>query len=127
MIYLFKNLDTGELKEVTMSMKNYELYKGENGKENWQRIYEPTQINMGNSKSDPFNSKKFVEKTGKMKGSYGDLLDYSSELSAKRAEKLGEDPVKRKHFDSYKEKTGKKHIADRKKVIENSKVKIEID
>jgi hypothetical protein len=38
-----------------------------------------------------------------MKGTYGDLIDYSSEMSNKREEKCGtEDPIKRKYFNEYK-------------------------
>jgi hypothetical protein len=127
MNYLFKNLKTGEEREVSMSMKDYVPYKGKTGKENhWQRIYEAPQVSLGNTKNDPFDNKGFVEKTGKMKGSYGDLLDYSKELSDRRSEKIGkEDPLKREHFNKYEKQTGKKHLADKKKVIENHKVKIE--
>jgi hypothetical protein len=115
-IYQFRNTKTGEIKDVVQSMKDYRHYKGENGKEDfWERVYALPQVNIGNAKSDPFNQQSFVDKTGSMKGSYGDLLDYSSELSEKRAEKIGgEDPLKRNYFDNYKKKTnGKKHVKDR--------------
>ena len=129
MIYQFQNTKTKEIIDVSMSMKEYTPYKGENGNENcWKRIYDTPQISMNNTKVNPFNNKQFVEKTGKMKGTMGDMQDLSSELSAKRAEKLGkEDPVKREHFNKYERKVGKKHVRDNKKVIENSRVKIEMD
>ena len=62
-----------------------------------------------------------------MKGSVGDMLDYSKELSEKRAEKNGGvDPVKQKYFRNYEKKTGKKHLAD-KKSYESKNVRIDYD
>ena len=111
-----------------MPMKDYKHYCGENGDEDfWERIYDLPQVNIGNSKVDnPFDNNAFVEKTGKMKGTYGDLLDYSAELSERRAALTGkEDPVKRKYFDDYTKKTGKKHLRDRPKKIETKNATIE--
>lgn len=112
-----------------MNMKDYKHYRGENGNEDfWERVYDIPQVNIGNAKVvDPFDNKSFVDKTGKMSGRYGDILDYSSELSDKRAALAGgEDPVKRKYFDDYKKKTnGKKHIKDRPKKIETKNATIE--
>ncbi len=132
MIYKFKNTETGEYAEIEMSMKNYKPYKGPDGNEDcWQRVYEAPQISMRNSTSsklDPFDQKAFVDRTGKMKGTVGDMMDYSKELSEKRAELNGkEDPIKRQHFDNYERKTGKKHMRDTKKTFENKHVKIDID
>lgn len=129
MVYQFRHKVTGEVADIVMSMKEYKHYKGENGEdENWERVYSSPQVNIGNAKvSDPFSNSSFVEKTGKMKGKYGDLLDYSAELSEKRAQIAGgEDPVKRKYFDNYKKKTnGKKHLLDRPKKIETKGATIE--
>ena len=111
-----------------MSMRDYKPYKGENGNEDfWERIYDLPQVNIGNSKvSDPFDRNSFIDKTSKMKGSYGDMMDYSSELSEQRAAiNGGEDPIKRKHFDNYEKKTGKKHMKDRPKKIETKNATIE--
>lgn len=129
MIYRFKNKKTGKIIDVVMSMREYKPYRGENNNEDfWERVYEVPQVNIGNAKSsDPFDNKSFIEKTGSMKGTYGDLLDYSAELSEKRAEKAGgEDPIKRQYFDEYKKKTnGKKHIKDRPKKINTKNATIE--
>lgn len=129
MVYQFRHKVTGEIADIVMPMKEYKHYKGENGQDdNWERIYVSPQVNIGNAKVvDPFNNNSFVEKTGNMKGKYGDLLDYSAELSEKRAQIAGgEDPVKRKYFDDYKKKTnGKKHLLDRPKKIETKHAKIE--
>ena len=131
MIYLFYNTETDEYREVEMSMKEYTPYRGENNNEDtWERVYETPQISMRNSiasKVDPYNQSEFVDRTGKMKGSVDDMLDYSKELSEKRAEKNGGiDPVKQKYFRNYEKKTGKKHLAD-KKSYESKNVRIDYD
>lgn len=129
MVYQFKNKKTGKIIDVVMPMKEYKHYCGENGDEDfWERVYDLPQVNIGNAKVvDPFDNKGFVNKTANMKGRYGDLLDYSSELSDRRAAlNGGEDPIKRKYFDDYKKKTkGKKHIKDRPKKIETKNATIE--
>ena len=71
MIYTFENAETGEIREVEMSMKNYQPYKGEDGTENnWQRVYEVPQVNMGVSTAksiDPWDNNSFVNRTKEMK------------------------------------------------------------
>jgi hypothetical protein len=132
MIYLFYNTETEEYIEVEMSMKNYAPYRGKNGDEDcWERVYDAPQISMRNStatKLDPYSQNEFVERTGKMKGSVGDMLDYSKELSEKRAESNGGvDPVKQKYFKNYEKKNGVKHVADKKTTVENKNVRISLD
>ena len=131
MIYLFYNTKTEEYREIQMSMKDYAPYCGENGDEDyWERVNDAPQISIGNSTAkrvDPYNQKEFVERTGKMKGNFGNMIDYSKELSDKRAKDHGGvDPVKQKYFRNYEKKTGKKHLAD-KKSNESKNVKIEYD
>lgn len=128
MIYQFKNKKTGEIRDIVMSMKDYIPYRGENNNEDdWERIYYAPQVNLGDTKLDPFDNKAFVEKTGHMKGTYGDLLDFSAEQSEKRAEKTGgEDPLKRKYFDDYsKKRKGAKHHMDRPKKIDKKDYRID--
>jgi hypothetical protein len=131
MIYLFYNTETDEYREVEMSMKEYAPYRGKNGNEDcWERVYDTPQISMGNStakKVNPYSQKEFVERTGKMKGNFGDMFDYSKELSDRRAKDHGGvDPVKEKYFRNYEKKTGKKHLAD-KKPYESKNVRIDYD
>tara|TARA_Y100001951_G_scaffold103702_1_gene113154 strand:- start:775 stop:1176 length:402 start_codon:yes stop_codon:yes gene_type:complete len=132
-VYKFQHKITGESHEVEMPMKNYEPYKGPNGNDDqWERIYEAPQINMGVSTAkaiDAWDSKSFVERTGKMKGTIGDLENHAAELSAKRAKEslTGEDPLKRKYLNDYSQKRGgKKHVADLKKTVENKHIKVEL-
>ena len=127
MIYQFQHKKTGKIIDVVMPMKDYKPYRGEDGKDNnWERLYNLPQVNLGDTKMDPFDSNAFVRKTGHMKGTYGDLLDFSAEQSARREEKMGEDPLKKKYFEDYKKKRGgKKHLADRPKKIDKPKFSIE--
>lgn len=79
----------------------------------WTRIFTiPQAAPNGLKPIDPRSSKQFVEKTGAMKGTVGDMLDLSKELSEKRAEKMGTDPVKDKFYKDYSAKRrGVKHTA----------------
>jgi len=114
--YTFKNLDTGEEKDFFYSMKEVPssdtviIADGVR----WKRIFVAPQLNTTGMKPiDPFSQKAFREKTGSMKGNLGNLWDVSKELSEKRAEKLGEDPLKKKYFDDYrKRKRGINHTAE---------------
>jgi len=132
MFYSFVHTVTGETKEVEMPMSEYKAYQGEDGTDDkWQRVYDTPQVNIGNyvaKKVDPWDNKQFVNRTGNMKGTYGDLQDFSAQMSEQRAKEsvTGEDPVKRKHFDKYEKKTGKKHLKDMPTVIETKNVKIEL-
>ena len=47
-----------------------------------------------------------------MKGNFGDMFDYSKELSDRRAKDHGGvDPVKEKYFKNYEKKTGSLHAS----------------
>jgi hypothetical protein len=62
------------------------------------------------TKIDENSAADFIRKTGQMKGNYGELMDYSAEMSAKRAAKNnGLDPVKEKFYSDSKAKTGLEH------------------
>jgi hypothetical protein len=132
MFYNFIHETTGETKEVEMPMSDYKPYKGEDGEdEGWKRVNDSPQVNIGNyvaKKVDPWDNKQYVNRTGNMKGTYRNLQDYPAQMSEQRAKEsiTGEDPVKRKHFDKYEKKTGKKHLQDKPKVIETKNVKIEL-
>jgi predicted nucleic acid-binding Zn ribbon protein len=125
-IYIFKNPDTEEYKEIVQTMNEEHIYIDEFGLQ-WKRVYTIPHATI-NTKEDAWNHNQFVEKTGKMKGTVGDVLDYSAELSEKRAEANGgEDPIKRKAFNDYEKKVGKKHISDKQKTIETSRIKVDLD
>jgi len=125
-IYIFKHPETEEYIEVVQTMNEAHVYTDEEGVE-WKRVFTIPNASI-DTKEDAWNKNQFVEKTGKMKGTVGDVLDYSAELSARRAEANGgEDPVKRKVFNDYEKRTGKKHLSDKKKTIETSRIKVDLD
>lgn len=126
--YLFKNPSTNEVIEKFFHMNEEKTYIDEDGVE-WKRVYtKPNASVQAVSKLDPFNKRGFIDKTGNMKGTIGDMMGLSEEMSAKRAEKTGhEDPVKRKFFDNYEKNIGKKHLADKPKRIERKGISVDFD
>jgi hypothetical protein len=110
-LYSFKHPETGEQKDILMSMDDEHKFVDENGVE-WERIFYVPQAAM-DINVDPFNRVKFLEKTSKP-GSMGDLWDRSKELSNKREQKRGVDEVRQKYFDDFrKERNGRMHPAER--------------
>jgi hypothetical protein len=112
-IYLYKNEQTGEIKEVLQSMKEEHKYS-ENGIE-WKRVWTATSGSVDTG-TDPFNKQQFLNKTRvEGKESIGGVLDRAKELSEKRAQKSGgKDPVQQAWFKKYADKRqGKRHPLDR--------------
>jgi hypothetical protein len=126
--YIYKHPQREEYIEIIQSMNEKHIFFDEEGIE-WKRVWTNPQLNTESS-IDPFNSKAFVEKTGNMKGTYGDLQNYSKELSEQR-KKIhgGVDPVQQKYFKQYsKERKGAKHINEMKqRTFENKNWKISYD
>ncbi len=126
--YLFKNPHTEEVIEVFFFMNDNKQYIDEDGVE-WKRVFtKPNAAVQSLSSLDPFKKRDFIDKTGNMKGTVGDMMSLSEEMSQKRAEKHGaEDPVKRNFFNDYKKKVGKKHLADKPKEIKKNGFTIDLD
>ena len=125
-IYLYFNTETQEHREVYQKMDDPHEYFVENGEEkNWKRVFTVPQASI-DAKIDPFNTRDFVSKTGGKKGTYGDLLDKSAELSQKRADLAGgKDPIKEKYFSDYSQKRrGAKH-PDQMKSFESKNIKVD--
>ncbi len=125
-LYIYFNSETEEYREIVQKMNDIKEYFGEDGDEaTWKRIFTVPNASI-DSKMDPFNTSEFVRKTGSKKGTYGDLLDKSSELSSQRAELAGGvDPVKEKYYKDYSEKRrGAKHPSQMKS-FESRNVKID--
>lgn len=126
-IYTYLNSETEEYRDVVQKMSDVHEYSGECGDETtWKRIFTVPNASF-DAKINPFKAEEFARKTGSKKGTYGDLLDKSAELSHQRAEIAGGvDPVKAKYFENYsKSRRGSKHPSDLKKVIENKNVTID--
>ena len=122
-IYVYKHPDKEEYEEVVQGMNEDHVFS-KDGVE-WQRVFLAPNAAVS-SDTDPFNANSFIEKTGNMKGTIGDMVDYSKELSEKRIEKTGNDPVKEKFYKDYASRRGgKKHPDQLKKKFENSRIKID--
>jgi|TARA_R110002167_G_scaffold110122_16_gene280463 hypothetical protein len=125
--YIFKHPDREEYKAVFFHMNDDKKHIDQDDVE-WKRVFTSSQLNTTGADIDPWNKNQFVEKTGKQKGTYGDLLDRSAELSQKRADQNGGvDPVKQKHFDSYaKKRGGIRHSEEKSKKIETKNIRIDL-
>lgn len=125
-IYIYFNSETEEYREIVQKMSDVHEYFGENGGETaWKRVFTSPNASI-DSKIDPFKTGDFVRKTGSKKGTYGDLLDKSAELSRERANIAGGvDPVKEKYYKDYSEKRrGAKHPSQMKS-FESKNIKVD--
>lgn len=124
-IYIYQNPITEEYIELVQSMNDEHKYIDEKGLE-WKRVFIASQLRTDSS-INPWDKNDFIEKTKDVKGSYGDMLDRSSELSEKRAEQNGGiDPIKQKYFSDYsKKRNGAKHISDPSSKLKNKNINIE--
>lgn len=112
-IYLFSNpKDENEIIEIIMSVHdNHEYFK--DGIK-WDRVFTKPTAAI-DTKWDPNSKKDFAAKTGSKKGTLGDMIDKSRELSEVRKNKEGSDSVQKDYFKKYSdERGGKTHIDERK-------------
>lgn len=101
-IYLFSNPKTNKIKHIFQEMNAEHTYS-EDGVV-FERVYTVPNATI-DSQIDPFSSQKFIEKTGTMKGTLGEIWDYSKELSDKRAKSTnGQDDVRIKAENKYSKK-----------------------
>ena len=124
--YIYKHPNKEEYVSVIQRMNEEHMYLDENQLQ-WKRVLTCPKLNI-DADIDPFNQNHYIEKTKNMKGSVGDLMDQSRELSEKRASiHGGDDPIKRKKLDDWSSKRGGMiHPKDSvKRKSENSQVKID--
>ena len=125
-IYLYKHPDTEEEIELLQGMNDDHEYTDSQGVE-WQRVFFSPNMNL-DSEVDPFSQADFLRATASKKGTVGDMLDLSKELSEKRAEKAGGvDPVKKKSQEDYKKRTGRDAPKPKSKIYESKNVRVEYD
>lgn len=127
-IYVYKHPDKEEYEEVVQAMSDPHTFSKE-GTE-WERVFLAPNAAIS-ANDDPFNGNNYVEKTANMKGTVGDLLDYSAELSEKRASiNGGVDPVKEKSLKDYSKLTGGKDhpsLLGKKKTYGDGAVQVDFD
>jgi hypothetical protein len=125
-VYVYKHPAKEEFIELVQSMNEEHVYIDDSGLK-WARVWSNPQLNT-DSNINPFDNTHFVNKTGGMKGSYGDMLDYSKELSDKRKSMNGGvDPVQQKYFKEYsKQRKGAKHSEEiKQKLKQNNKFSVD--
>lgn len=120
-IYLFKNPATGKIISVFQAMNESHTYCDKEIE--YERVFTVPNAQVD---TELDSSSKFVEKTGKMKGTLGEIWDYSQELSEKRAAKHdGIDPMRQKAEEKYSKK--RKGIKYKSKINPSEMPKISLD
>jgi hypothetical protein len=112
-LYLFQNPLTEEIVEIFQNMSDEHIYEKDGIKYN--RIFTIPQTSIDSQKVNPFDSNSFIERTKNKKGTIGNLQDYSKELSLKREQILGKDPLKEKYYENYSKTRGGKKIHPKQK------------
>ena len=103
-LYIFENHQTGDIKEIIQEMNDVHEYYEDNIK--WDRIFTIPNAFVLGSPVDPHSATDFARETYEKKGTYGDLIDRSAELSEKRAQRHGEDPIKKASEKKWSEDRG---------------------
>ena len=124
-LYTYENPKTGETIDILQTMSEKHQYIDQEGLE-WKRVFQVPNASV-DSQIDPYSKTSFLDATKNKKGTYGDLVDKSAELSEKRAKDHGgKDPVKESFYKDYKTKTGKDHFGlQTKKSYESKNVKVD--
>ncbi|MEK6885269.1 MAG: hypothetical protein AABY22_36900 [Nanoarchaeota archaeon] len=83
----------------------------EEEEKSWKRDWSGVRVEANvNGKFNCWSEKSFVEGTEKRKGTYGDLLDKSAELSSQRAKECGgQDPKREQVMKDYEKKCSVVH------------------
>jgi len=120
-IYLYKNKKTNEHREILQGMNDVHEYFGENGGEDcWQRVFTVPTAGI-DTNLDPYSKNDFMRNTEGKKETLGSLWERSQELSEKRKDDQGSDPVKDKFYDNYsKERNGQIHPEKKKADLKKS-------
>jgi hypothetical protein len=115
--YIFKHPKREKYISIVQTMNEEHSYTDKAGIK-WERVFTVPQA-VVKEIIDEFNSHQYVDITKRKKGNVGDLLDFSEELSMKRAQKTdnGRDPVKDKFYDDWSAKRhGRIHPEDNREV-----------
>ena len=123
-IYIYKHPEEEKYTEVVQGMNDEHIHFDSDGLK-WKRIFTIPNASI-DTHIDPHSSKEFVDKTASKKGTFGEMMNYSKEMSERRSESNGGiDPVKEKHFADYsKSRNGAKHLDEVKsKGYESKNVK----
>ena len=124
-IYIYQHPKTKEVIEIIQGMNDKHVHVDSCGVK-WQRLFTSPNASF-DTQVDPFSQYDYRKATEGKKGTLGDMMDYSKELSSERASKNGGvDPVAEKHYKEHEKNTGMKHPS-KSKVYESKNVKVEYD
>ena len=120
-IYIYKHPAKEEYTEVLQTMAEDHIYSDSEGLE-WKRVFTVPNASI-DTRVDPNSSTEFIRKTENKKGTIGDMMDYSKELSHERSDSNGGfDPVKEKYYKDYASKRkGAKHVDQMKSEMKSNK------
>lgn len=124
--YLYEHVESGEIVEITQSMKDEHVYSGVDGTEvgQWRRVFTVPLASI-DTKLDPRDKNAFVRRTEKY-SKVGDFQNLSKELSEKRTAKDGVDSVKQTWLKNYsKDRLGKKHPSELPKKFDSKHMLID--
>ena len=110
MIYVYKHPKKEEYIEQVQGMNDVHEYTDKDGLK-WERVWTTPFANIPDT-INPVSQKSWLDVTARRKGTVGDLIDASAELSEKRKDIYGGiDPVKEKYDRDYSAKRcGRKNI-----------------
>ena len=106
-LYEFQHPETKEIVGVVQKMKDKHVFVGEDGVK-WDRVFSVPNASI-DSDINAFSESDFLKATAKKGMTAGDMMDLSEQLSKKRENSRGLDPVKQKTVTKYEMKTGKAH------------------
>jgi hypothetical protein len=111
--YIYQHPKTEQVIEVQQGITESHEYTDDQGVK-WNRVFTVPNASIPNmTRIESGSEQDFMRRTEGFKGSIGDLMDASKELSDKRSELSGKDPVKQKFFKDYSQgRNGLKHKDD---------------
>ena len=110
--YIYENPETGEQVSVVQGVNDDHVYEQDGVK--YDRVFLSPYAKVDSLSSiNPDSSSDFIEKTKSKNMTMGELWDTSAELSKKREDSKGGDPVKNNFFKEHsKKRRGLKHMKD---------------
>lgn len=117
--YLYQNPKTKEIVEIFQHMNDIHEY--EENEVKFKRVFTKPNASFDSLPIDPHSAKDFARITNKP-GKIGDLWDRAEEMSQKRADKEGIDPVKQKFYKEYSKKhKGVEHPEEKREYFKNKR------
>ena len=115
-LYQYLDERTDEIYSLIQGMNDEHVAFAADGHK-LRRIWNQVQASI-DSKINPFSARDFADKTGRKKGTLGNITDAAAELSEKRRDKEGVDKVKETFYKNWsKKRKGRQHPDFRKNPV----------